>query len=1378
MPRFDVTPRARPFVENLPLAALAGLAAGLALLALAPSAGAAANDLIENAKPLSGWSHRSLEVVDGPAGFVSLQAGEPVDCAGGTSLPQVWPGFNVYFANAFWFKWTAPASGEVAIDTGSHASVGTTEMRAALAAYEVLPGGGRAATPVACGGQGAVATFWNFPGQGSLLDTDAIGIRFAATEGRTYFIEVGSSVEWHHDSYDWRALPFSTGKLVLNLALHAEPANDEVATATALGAALPLEASGAFDAATTSYYEPLACDGKAFDRTVWYAWRAPESKSVIATAGPSVFLGVYRSDGTVGCDRPGLWSGPYFRFDAVAGTEYFVQVGHDVESSLFPTSTFTLRLEYAPPANDHYAGVQIIDYSVSTTPDRAIVADNLGATFDEGDATVGGRAGSTVHYAWQAGDEGVATFDTIGGTDFDTTLAVFGYLDGGWVLVGENDDSPGDDGRATTQSRVSFAARAGAWYAIQVGGYEGRQGHFRLDVAFRPSNDAFAGAKTLPAAAPSSTLGHNVGATKAGEPSSCGMGSGVWYAWTPTQNGPARFTAVDSGSSFHVVIAAFSGSSLATLTSLACDDAPPGEGARVTFAATAGTTYRILVGGLAGCADCAYQGALGRFTLHASQPVEAPQTLVTVSGTPGENGWYRSRVLVTVSCVAPEATTCTPFARREGTSAWSTPITPLPFSSDGVARLYAYSATPLATSAIETIEIRVDQTAPFYTIARSPAANALGWNRGDVTVSWSCRDATSGVAAQPAPQRLTAEGGDQVAEAHCADRAGNVLRASVAVAIDRTLPTLASATLPASAASGWSAGDVTVTWTCEDAGSGVASAPAARTVSEEGRTDVAASCADRAGNVASASVGVAIDRTPPTLAATRTPANERGWNAGDVEIVWSCADALSGPLHAPARSTVVSAEGAGRSARAVCEDRAGNVATLLVEGVNVDKTPPSVTLSSRTAPTPFGWNNAPVEVAWSCEDALSGALEASVRDALAREGDAQVARAVCEDAAGNRAAAILEGIRIDLTPPTIEGARSPLANERGWSNARVVVSFPCADALSGVAWSAPDFAIDEETAGSTVRGECVDAAGNAASALVPDVRVDLTPPALHATPLEEPNGNGWHAAPARVLFECGDALSGPATADRIVTVGQEGANVTAAAECEDLAGNRGFGALAGLRLDFTPPTIAIALDGPGGENGWWRGDVLATASCEDALSGADAPSLAVDGSASPAASATVAGDGRHALSATCRDLAGNAASATRAVPIDATAPSGAILVPRVAVGPYELAWNGTDATSGIVRVAVLEHVPGGPIAQPCDERFAPASELAGACARDAFLGAKCYRLYVEDEAGNVLVTDTIGSTPGVEASQLERCVVGAAPQPPQATLAAPARRGA
>lgn len=117
------------------------------------------------------------------------------------------------------------------------------------------------------------------------------------------------------------------------------------------------------------------------------------------------------------------------------------------------------------------------------------------------------------------------------------------------------------------------------------------------------ANDHFVHAQPIEGA--SGTLqGNSGGASReAGEPDHEGNRDGrtVWFRWTAPASGPVSFHTV--GSSFDTILAVYTGESLAQLNRVAGnDDFDFTRLSRVSFPATAGTTYRIVVDGFLGAA--------------------------------------------------------------------------------------------------------------------------------------------------------------------------------------------------------------------------------------------------------------------------------------------------------------------------------------------------------------------------------------------------------------------------------------------------------------------------------------------------------------------------------------------------------------------------------------------------------------------------------------------------------------------------------------------------------------------------------------------------------------------------------------------------------
>ncbi len=83
----------------------------------------------------------------------------------------------------------------------------------------------------------------------------------------------------------------------------------------------------------------------------------------------------------------------------------------------------------------------------------------------------------------------------------------------------------------------------------------------------------------------------------------------------------------------------------------------------------------------------------------------------------------------------------------------------------------------------------IDNDPPTIHPTAGPAPQN-GWNNTEVTVTFECADAISGIASCTAPVLVTTEGGGQVATGTATDRAGNTATAAVTLSIDMTAPSV------------------------------------------------------------------------------------------------------------------------------------------------------------------------------------------------------------------------------------------------------------------------------------------------------------------------------------------------------------------------------------------------------------------------------------------------------------------------------------------------------------------------------------------------------------------------------------------------------------
>ncbi len=199
------------------------------------------------------------------------------------------------------------------------------------------------------------------------------------------------------------------------------------------------------------------------------------------------------------------------------------------------------------------------------------------------------------------------------------------------------------------------------------------------------------------------------------------------------------------------------------------------------------------------------------------------------------------------------------------------------------------------TSGKITVQIfGVDNNPPTIKATVSPAPNAAGWNNTNVTVTFTCSDAISGIATCPQPQKVTTEGANQIISGTATDNAGNKASTSITLTMDKTPPSVRATTSPGPNPKSWNNSNVTVSFVCSDSLSGVATCPSPVIVSTEGSNQVISGTAtDVAGNSSSASATVNVDKTPPSLSIT-SPTNGATFSTSAITVLGTVSDSLSG----------------------------------------------------------------------------------------------------------------------------------------------------------------------------------------------------------------------------------------------------------------------------------------------------------------------------------------------------------------------------------------------------------------------------------------------------------------------------------------------------
>jgi hypothetical protein len=566
----------------------------------------------------------------------------------------------------------------------------------------------------------------------------------------------------------------------------------------------------------------------------------------------------------------------------------------------------------------------------------------------------------------------------------------------------------------------------------------------------------------------------------------------------------------------------------------------------------------------------------------------------------------------------------------------------------GITAIDHLSGASISVSPATSNVVTIFSAPPQIAVAAKSGGAAYSpgtWTNKDVIVTFTCTPAVG----DPTVKNVTviSEGANQTVTSTCTDLAGNQTNGSFSgINIDKTPPqiTMTATSGGAPYFGSFTSQDVIVTTACSDpGGSGATSPNPQQLFTSDGVTQADGSCTDVAGNTSTSSLGpIRIVKTPPMLTALLTaggsPYSPGTWSSQTVQVSFNCTPAAGVSVNFLTQPVFVN-DGANQYVTGKCTDQVGNTTTIQTGPINVDRTPPTITLLSKPLANVNGWYNTDVTITWLCSDAMAG--QSTVSRTVSTEGANQTVSATCTDLAGNSASAS-QTVSVDKTPPLISGQASPAEPSTGWNRSAVSVTFTCSDSLSGVAAGSPtgNTTITGDTNGTTVSGVCRDKAGNIASFTTPPVHIDNTPPGLILQSIVPQNAAGWSNAPVTVTWACNDGGSGPVTplVTQVVSVSS-----SVSGSCSDVAGNSATSRPVSVKIDTAPPLVTV-LSPLNNFTYQFNQVVFANYTCSDSGSGIAnctgtvGPGQRVDTSVS---------GGPFTFTATGTDVAGNQTQVTR-----------------------------------------------------------------------------------------------------------------------------------
>ena len=436
------------------------------------------------------------------------------------------------------------------------------------------------------------------------------------------------------------------------------------------------------------------------------------------------------------------------------------------------------------------------------------------------------------------------------------------------------------------------------------------------------------------------------------------------------------------------------------------------------------------------CSATSAGGSAGPVSVSVKRDGTAPQVSAgAVTGTLGNNGWYRSDVTVAFTATDALSGPASQSESARSTGEGAEVVVSSPAFSDLAGN------TRAAGAASQTVKI--DKSAPNPPrITLDPNPNDAGWNDGPVIVTFNAAgdNGPSDNVTCTEAETIEAETTGTTVSGTCTDEAGNESSATeVTVKLDSKEPVVTVKDVRGiSGQAGWYVSPVEVDFEASDTnGSGIVG-DAVRTVTSQtegaGVDILSPAFSDVAGNTAAAATAKAtvnIDSRKPNAPAVSlsAPANGSGWHNAAVTVRFaSNGDNGASGVASCTADVAVEAETAasGQVVTGTCTDAAGNESDATSVTIKLDMTAPVVTnVAPTSAPDGSnGWYRTAVTHEFRATDGLSGFATQpdpytfTVGSGSAEGSSVTVSSGTVTDRAGNEATAIRSpGYSVDLSDP-------------------------------------------------------------------------------------------------------------------------------------------------------------------------------------------------------------------------------------------------------------------------------------------------------------------------------------------------------------------------
>jgi hypothetical protein len=359
-----------------------------------------------------------------------------------------------------------------------------------------------------------------------------------------------------------------------------------------------------------------------------------------------------------------------------------------------------------------------------------------------------------------------------------------------------------------------------------------------------------------------------------------------------------------------------------------------------------------------------------------------PDIASTVSPSPNAAGWYSGAVKADFTCADPKladgsdgsgVASCPSMIEfsREGANLSATSSAAIDFAGNStpgrtVAGINIDNTPPVSTDTVQCTLVNgyCNGTSPVsMSITAGDQSGLSGVKEIRYSVDGGATWKTAPGGAVTVPLTLNASGQATVRYA-AVDNADNVEPVHAdSVNYDGTAPKVTHLLKPPTNAADWSNADTLVHFDALDdpGGSGVdltTVTPDRTYTAETAGQAITGSADDKAGNHGTDAFTFKLDKTPPTMTATRAPAagNANGWNNTPVTVSFSCSDPSgangaagsgipSGLCPDPVTLSANNAAGSPQSVTRSVGDLADNKASASVGSINIDMESPTVTIN-------------------------------------------------------------------------------------------------------------------------------------------------------------------------------------------------------------------------------------------------------------------------------------------------------------------------------------------------------------------------------------------------------------------------------------------------